>query len=302
MASTDTFVKPLNFEGFKRAVLGAITVGVRTAAEKAMESAVEDAPVRAVFFKGSSRRRRGLRRRALTMAEASSEDFIRRKMAARSGHPYRPATTAHFTGGRRFTGMIGIAKQPEPYLRLASTRKGNPNSFAPFLIRPGLTAADIKEFKAFRAERKALGGHPQVVEKLALEREPAVRGGRELTPGGRLRLQAAKDALDARGRNELRTGRANFIKKKGVKGRKYGDASRTPTLGGTLRRSIFMSGPHMIGSVIKARVVSPVYYSQYQEFGTRHNRATPYMRPAIAKLHGTFRREMVKAINSIHWR
>ena len=262
-----TPIKPFDGQAFTRAVTTAITEAVRAATEKAMESAVEDAPVRSIFFKGSSRRKRGLRRRSLTLAEANSENYIRRKMANLAGKPAvyaRPGV--NFTAGRRFT--------PDPYLRLAATRKGNLNSFAPFTLR-----------------KAVIGKAPSGRQETLVE---AVRGGREVgtTPtGGRYLLnRQARAALDSGGRRELKTGRALFTK------------DGVTTLGGRLRGSITMQGPTLDGGIVRASVVSPVYYSKFQEFGTRHNRATPYMRPAIAKMTTTYRRDLVKAIHSIRWR
>lgn len=265
---------------FKQAVIDVVMQAVADAADKAKESAIADAPVRAVFKRGQTRRRRGLRRRAMTIEEAHSENEVRRLMQSRSPgtpempRPLRLAQPGDWTAGRKFT--------PDPYLRLASTRKGNPNSFAPLTLK----AAQAGHGRMIKADATRAGTTGR------FEGTPAVMGGREVRAEkiGRyhrfhMRSPQADKNLDSRGRNELRTGRALF----------------QGNLGGRLRGSIKVQGPHLIGSVIKARVVSPVSYSQYQEFGTRHNRATPYMRPAIAKMQTTYRRDMVKALNSIRW-
>jgi HK97 gp10 family phage protein len=81
---------------------------------------------------------------------------------------------------------------------------------------------------------------------------------------------------------------------------KAGGTVATTTLGGRLRGEIHVEGPIQAGSIIAAKVVSPTYYAKYQEFGTRHNRATPYMRPAVAKLRISYRNEIVKALNRLN--
>lgn len=70
--------------------------------------------------------------------------------------------------------------------------------------------------------------------------------------------------LSRRGRYEARVGRAN-------------DANQ---LGGRLRREIHRTAVGRDGRVYRLRVVSPTPYAKYQEFGTEHNAAHPYLRPA----------------------
>jgi HK97 gp10 family phage protein len=257
-----------NAEAWKKQIYEAIESGVRNTARKAQASAIEDAPVRDVFKHGSSYRRRGLKTRGLSRNEAFSEIPIRQRLLYRNKDgdmvPLAPAVPGQTRTRGRSSGV-------DPFLRGAANRKGNPNAFAPTMLSP----AHMDEEGV---------------------RVPARYGGRETSVvGGKRVMTHHPDALDtsgksplhARGRYELKTGRGLS------QGAKQGEV----TLGGTLRRSIKMLGPHRIGGVIKAKVVSPVPYSMFQEFGTRHNRATPYMRPAILKSITTYRREMVKAIN-----
>lgn len=77
-------------------------------------------------------------------------------------------------------------------------------------------------------------------------------------------LPVDTDQLSRRGRYENRSGRA-FDRNQ---------------LGGRLRREIEAIHASLDGRVIRARVISPTPYAKYQEFGTRHNAAHPYMRPA----------------------
>ena len=208
------------------------------------------------------------------MAEARSEDDIRHllKMKPAATPPYgsAPARVMIRTRGRRFTA--------DPYLRRAATRAGNPNAFDPFI-----------------AGRQVIGGRQVAMGRLRSFPRAGERGDNPDNP-------YEDSVLSARGRYELR----------GRKGTREGarmNALYTPkarragtTLGGRLRGEIHTVGPHLVGSIIKARVVSPTYYAKYQEFGTRHNRATPYMRPAIAKLQSTYRNEVVKALNNLNWK
>lgn len=92
----------------------------------------------------------------------------------------------------------------------------------------------------------------------------------------RLRLPSAQARLDRRGRYELRAGRA-------IHG---------GNLGGKLRDEIFSTAARIDGRIIAVRVVSPTAYAKYQEFGTRHNAAHPYLRPALHESVGAIK-EMI---------
>lgn len=52
-------------------------------------------------------------------------------------------------------------------------------------------------------------------------------------------------------------------------------------VGGRLRDEITAVGASGEGSHFEARVISPTPYAKYQEFGTQHNAAHPYLRPAL---------------------
>lgn len=87
----------------------------------------------------------------------------------------------------------------------------------------------------------------------------------------------------ARGRYEIRTGRANIT----IGGQSF--------VGGRLRREI-TSTPAEGGPQYVASVRSPTPYAKYVEFGTRHNRAQPFLRPAIAAQREGFRDRLKRAI------
>lgn len=106
---------------------------------------------------------------------------------------------------------------------------------------------------------------------------------RELIESGRLKVSRP---LTSRGHYELRSGRADFINPNGAS-----------TLGGRLRGEIRVDPAQGSGPVWVARVVSPTPYAKYQERGTRHNRAHPYMRPALAQVRESFRSRMQAAAN-----
>jgi len=70
---------------------------------------------------------------------------------------------------------------------------------------------------------------------------------------------------------------------------------RAPVLTGRLRAEVHAE-PAAGGPTLIARVVSPTPYAKYQEFGTRHNRAQPYLRPALAAARSAFRARLAKAV------
>ena len=83
-----------------------------------------------------------------------------------------------------------------------------------------------------------------------------------------------KTRLDRRGAYEVRTMRAAFTT--------WGHAA----IGGRLRGSISARPARATGSMAEAWVIAAVPYAKYQEFGTRHNAAHPFLRPAAAESRG----------------
>jgi len=80
--------------------------------------------------------------------------------------------------------------------------------------------------------------------------------------------------LTRRGASEVRTKRATFA------------TFQHLNVGGRLRGEIHATAPTLAGSRAEAWVISPTRYAKYQEFGTRHNAAHPFLRPAAAESRG----------------
>jgi HK97 gp10 family phage protein len=97
---------------------------------------------------------------------------------------------------------------------------------------------------------------------------------------GHLRMAAAEEMLDRRGRSEVKSGRAAYEGK----------------IGGRLKGEITATEARMDGSQIVANVLSPTSYAKYQEFGTRHHPAHPYMRPALEESRGDIVAKMRSAV------
>lgn len=140
------------------------------------------------------------------------------------------------------------------------------------------------EVKAEAALRRTMG---LAAGPVSTQRSPAagvhsIMSLRQLSSSGG--LQNAGPALTARGRYELKAGRANFKSAGGT------------TLGGRLRGEIHSVPVEGGGTKWTAKVVSPTRYAKYVEFGTRHARAQPYLRPALAQVRSSFRARMRAAV------
>lgn len=168
---------------------------------------------------------------------------------------------------------MGIAQQKAP------VRKTFKGSVGRATVQSGVEAAAEQQLR----RDLGLGPGPVRVQRTAAASVHSIMKYRELSSG---QLTAGGPALTSRGRYELKTGRANFSGPGGT------------ILGGRLRGEIHMvpaegSGPRWV-----AKVVSPTRYAKYVEFGTRHNRAQPYMRPALAQVRESFRGRMKAAVGS----
>lgn len=78
-----------------------------------------------------------------------------------------------------------------------------------------------------------------------------------------------------------------------------GRADHNGLVGGRLRDEITAVGASGEGSFFEARVISPTPYAKYQEFGTRHNAAHPYLRPALRESRPQVVADMRSAIRTV---
>lgn len=88
----------------------------------------------------------------------------------------------------------------------------------------------------------------------------------------------AEALLTRRGRYEVRSTRARFRPQ-----------HRAAQIGGRLKGEIHVTEARLDGRNAEVEVVSPTSYAKFQEFGTRHNRAHPYLRPARDENEREFR-------------
>lgn len=112
--------------------------------------------------------------------------------------------------------------------------------------------------------RHARSRFMRVVTKGDTQNTPFSAPKRKLAGPGHLQMAGIEERLSRRGRSELKTMRAS-----------YGGF-----LGGRLRAEIHAVPAVVEGSHIRVSVISPTPYAKYQEFGTRHNPAHPFLRPA----------------------
>lgn len=158
----------------------------------------------------------------------------------------------------------------------------------------------VSEIERDRSIRATLGlsfeGSPENPRPRTIRARPADAYGRRPTPKWRERrmgvaqqhaadyaheqtarklgLGAQPTALDRRGAYEVRSRRAAFLRW----GHSY--------VGGRLRGEIFSTGAVIRGRRAEAWVISPTPYARYMEFGTRHNAAHPFLRPAAEESRG----------------
>lgn len=143
----------------------------------------------------------------------------------------------------------------------------------------------VEEIGADAPARRRLGLGPEnpyihpptIVTKRAPQKLGAQR---EIAEPGRLRLQKAQASLDRRGRFEIKSLRA----------------AHDGSLGGRLRSEIYATEARLDGKVIRLKVVSPTPYAKYQELGTEHNPAHPYLRPAGHESRDAIRADVGRSV------
>lgn len=134
----------------------------------------------------------------------------------------------------------------------------------------------ISEIEADRTVRRRLGLGPEGTHLF-----PPLKVIRRAPQLLHLRgLPVDESLLNRRGRYELKSGRA----------------VDQDQLGGRLRREIEAIHATLDGRVIRARVISPTPYAKYQEYGTRHNAAHSYLRPAGHESVGEIRTDVAVSV------
>ena len=94
-----------------------------------------------------------------------------------------------------------------------------------------------------------------------------------------------KTMLTSRGAYEVRSERA------------VASSFQHRNIGGRLRGSISSSPPSVSGSRAEAWVTASAPYAKYMEFGTRHNAAHPFLRPAAEEARSDVVRQVAEAVN-----
>lgn len=150
----------------------------------------------------------------------------------------------------------------------------------------------MEEIEKDRGIRRSLGLgpeygplNPQGVNPATIltRNAPQELGQRRIAAPGRLRISAAQDRLDFRGRWELSSMRA----------------AHKNQLGGRLRDEIFSTQARVYGHKVVLELVSPTPYAKYQEFGTRHNPAHPYLRPGAYESVEGVRPDLIKSVPAV---
>jgi HK97 gp10 family phage protein len=162
---------------------------------------------------------------------------------------------------------------------------------AVFRAAPGLLTQAARYVAAVAQSkapvRKIFGGDTRIIRTKSIEdaqtisnrvvvghtiRYPHQISQRRLVEQGPPGEVVGQDLLDRRGRYEVASGRAD-----------YRARGRARQVGGRLKGEIRATPARVEGRLVVAEVISPTPYAKFQEFGTRHNPAHPFLRPAAAE-------------------
>jgi len=228
------------------AILAAVRAGESEALEVMAEGVASDARRRAPVRK-VFREKKGYRRKFRPLTPLEKGLAIRRAQTYYSNDPFRAAqVTAHIRN----------------YGRAEVHRKGSANS----LVR----SRTLRNLGVIRGR--------DFIPRVDARRVGSRRGiGYE--------SEALRPLLTARGRTEVRSGRAVY--KKVLSG---GDTE--VRIGGKLKASIESEGVTVAGNGAKARVTAGIRYAKYVEFPTVRTAAQPFLLPALQG----HRKRLVKAV------
>jgi HK97 gp10 family phage protein len=240
---------------------------VRATAENATVDAKKLAPVRRVV-KGD----RSGKVRKLSVQERSAEQSVRQRLGLRSGRVIYTAAE------RRMTSMPS-----NPYLRGPGRRP--PRSDPPELAAAGRGVFANKSGKDLNRH-----GRAELDRGISIK-GPTIygKGADQEVRKNRLALRRSNSAI------YFQRTKASDIAEGLRGGGRY-------TLGGRLRGEIYSEPADIAAGIIKWWVISPTYYARYVEFGTRHNRAQPYMRPALTKARRVLGDTLRSNLNKLNWK
>ena len=242
---------------------------VRSSANDAMIDAKKLAPVRRVVAGD-----RGGKTRQLTRQERSAEQSVRVQLGLRSGKIIRTAAEPARTR----------SLPSNPYLRGPGRRpprspppEGNITPKGKFAVNSGV---QLNRYGRAEAQRGIAISGPTVFGQ---GDDATVRRNRAL-------LRKSNSAV------YLRPGtRSTITEARGSTGQYQ--------LGGRLRGEIYTEQEGNVPSgVFKWWLISPTYYSRYVEFGTRHNKAQPYMRPALAMQRRKLADNLRTNLRKLNWK
>lgn len=145
----------------------------------------------------------------------------------------------------------------------------------------------IGEIQADRALRAQLGLGPEASRgphraRTAIGKRPPVRWHQRTLPAAEAHLEAYEEEMASRKAGAVPT--MTMLSRRGAYEVRTKRAVATTWkhryLGGRLRGEISATAPQVSGRTAEAWVISPTPYAKYMEFGTRHNAAYPFLRPA----------------------
>jgi HK97 gp10 family phage protein len=282
----------IDYEKIRKLMIGAAINATNATALFVQDRAQELAPVRKVFVESGRR----VQKRVMTPLE----HLRMQQLYKRSGlGPSRSQLAS--------SEMIFHAKRAG----LASPLRGGHLGKALFALGPSKIAPHGARGRDLYRGNKEVGfsrttvstisrtGHTtypgrsnQYVPVFRLDRGEFHVGSREVAQNGQQRVDATSHSmLSSRGRSELRSGDATHA------------VGSQNVLGGKLRKSIrvipaAVSGNHVVAYVIAGND-EDVDYAIYQELGTVHNAAHPFMRPALREGRRVLLEQVSRAASQI---
>lgn len=269
-------LRPVVLEIAQRAVQG-LNATLRFTEERAQHHA----PVRAIFRRDRRGNRPGQQIRTAKQFEAAREanpQVPMRQIIRPARVPLKQIRTLYHADALQ-SGL--------DLLERGRRFRGNTSSELPVIRQGRVTiAGDLRQVSGGRLVpvaflRQIRGG------KVTLQPPPARRN----EP-----VSAGEFALSSRGRYEVRTGRATF--------RRAG----TDRIGGSLKHSIrrieatlTAQARGMIWGYVRAGN-EDVDYARWQEVGNSHNRAHPFLRPALYESRGPFKENVTRALRGNRFR
>jgi len=285
-------------------------VGLQDAGEFTLGRAKQHAPVRELYGRQKGRRQSFSRSWKTIRTPERYQAFMSSKAKSRRMNVSKDSSES-FLGERMMAEQSGGIRRGSKFMGRSGSFRGTRGSLFPVMrSKAGTVTGDFRSIGNFMRSGEAWRKQGTRPDELLVQRRGAryARTSSGSTPGGtdRVKRDIGRNKISSRGRYEVK--KAVREKMGGAPVFALGKTTRIRSalfqgrVGGRLRGEIRLTPITHKGGVYWIYVESPTEYARHMEFGTRHNRPFPYLRPALYEARSVLVAEVRRRVGTKKWK